>query len=125
MSDSVDPKDPSPTSDRTVMLILAYLWLLALVPLLTHSPEQEVQWHAKHGLVLTVVELAALVAWSVILGLAYLMTGGLFGCVMSVQIVVSPLVTVLIVAFHIFLIIRALQGERVLVPRVSDYASRF
>jgi hypothetical protein len=125
MSDPVESNGPPPTQDRTVMLILAYLWPLALVPLVTHNPDPEIQWHAKHGLVLLVVELAALVAWSVILGLAYVMTGGLFGCVMSVQIIVSPLVTVLIVAFHIFLIIRALQGERVLVPCVSDYASRF
>ena len=33
------------------MLVLAYLGLLALVPLLTEKDDKEVQWHAKHGLV--------------------------------------------------------------------------
>ena len=33
------------------MLVLAYLGLLALIPLLTEKDDKEVQWHAKHGLV--------------------------------------------------------------------------
>ncbi len=42
--------DPSP--DRGVMIVLAYLWPLALVPLLIEKHDAEVQWHAKHGIVL-------------------------------------------------------------------------
>ena len=38
--------------NRGVMIVLAYLWLLALIPLLLEKQDAEVQWHAKHGLVL-------------------------------------------------------------------------
>src|SRR5436190_8527971 len=41
----------APSSNRNVMILLSYLWLLALVPLLTEKDDKEVQWHAKHGLV--------------------------------------------------------------------------
>ena len=43
------------SQNRTVMIVLAYLWLLALVPLLVEKEDAEVQWHAKNGLVLTAV----------------------------------------------------------------------
>src|SRR5918993_12910 len=57
-----------PSSNRNVMIVLSYLWLLALVPLLTEKDDKEVQWHAKHGLVLMVAELFLWIAISVVLG---------------------------------------------------------
>ena len=39
------------------MIVLSYLWLLALVPLLVEKDDKEVQWHAKHGIVLMVAEI--------------------------------------------------------------------
>ena len=36
------------------MIVLSYFGLLALIPLLVDKDDPEVQWHAKHGLVLTV-----------------------------------------------------------------------
>ena len=47
----------APSSNRNMMIVLSYLWLLALVPLLTEKDDKEVQWHAKHGMVLMVAEL--------------------------------------------------------------------
>ena len=44
------------------MIVLAYLWPLALVPLLVEKNDPEVQWHAKHGIVLMVAELVLLFA---------------------------------------------------------------
>src|SRR5262249_27925078 len=38
--------------NRGMMIVLAYLWPLALVPLLLDKADPEAQWHAKHGLVL-------------------------------------------------------------------------
>ena len=49
-----DATPGSVSSNRNVMIVLSYLWLLALVPLLTEKDDKEVQWHAKHGLVLMV-----------------------------------------------------------------------
>ena len=45
------------------MIVLAYLWLLAVIPLLVEKQDPEVQWHAKHGIVLMIAELAALFAY--------------------------------------------------------------
>jgi uncharacterized membrane protein len=123
MSDAAPPERPAPVQDRNLMLILAYLWVAALVPLLSRT-DAEVQWHARHGLVLMGVELAALVAWTTVFGLAWIMTGGLFGCVTTLQIVLTPIIGLLIVGCHVFLIVRALQGERVRLPRISELADR-
>ena len=44
------------------MIVLSYLWLLALVPLLVEKEDNEVQWHAKHGIVLMVAEIVLWIA---------------------------------------------------------------
>jgi len=46
--------DVEPSPNRGVMIVLAYLWPLALVPLLLEKHDPEVQWHAKHGIVLMI-----------------------------------------------------------------------
>jgi ABC-type nickel/cobalt efflux system permease component RcnA len=51
------PGSSTPSSNRNVMILLSYLWLLALIPLVVEKDDREVQWHAKHGLVLAVAEL--------------------------------------------------------------------
>jgi len=46
--------DVEASPNRGVMIVLAYLWPLALVPLLLEKRDPDLQWHAKHGLVLMV-----------------------------------------------------------------------
>jgi len=41
MSDATSASGP-PSSNRNVMILLSYLWLLALVPLLTEKDDKEV-----------------------------------------------------------------------------------
>src|SRR5437870_4974725 len=53
----------APPPNRGLMIALAYLWPLAIVPLLLEKDDPEVQWHAKHGLVLMVAELVVLLAF--------------------------------------------------------------
>lgn len=48
------------------MIVLAYLWLLALTPLLVEKDDAELQWHAKHGLVLFGAEIAVFFAPSIL-----------------------------------------------------------
>ena len=77
------PVTPAPppaggaSSNRSVMLVLAYLWILALIPLLMEQDDQDVRWHAKHGLVLLGAEIAAFLAIGILSGLS----GGL-GCLL-------------------------------------------
>ena len=96
------------------MLILSYLWLLALIPLLIEQDDQDVRWHAKHGLVLLGAEIAAFLAIGILSGLS----GGL-GCRLV------PLAQRGVLVFRVVCIAKALKGERLLVPGLSEFADKF
>ena len=98
---------------NTGMLILAYLGLLALIPLITVKNDREVQWHAKNGLVFTA---AFLVLW---VGLSILS---------SITLILWFLHPVLYLAWLVVAVLgimKALQGQRFLIPGLSEYASKF
>ena len=96
------------------MLVLAYLWLLALVPLLVEERDQEVRWHAKHGLVLFGAEFAAFIALAIVSGIAWWLS-----------FLLVPLAQLAVLVLHVVCIAKALQGDRFLIPRVSEYTERF
>ena len=73
------PTGGAPSSNRGVMIVLSYLWLLALVPLLVEKDDKEVQWHAKHGIVLMLAEIVFWVAVTIV----QLAIGTLLGCVVG------------------------------------------
>ena len=111
------PVTPPPargaSSNRSVMIILSYLWMLALIPLLMEEDDQDVRWHAKHGLVLLGAEIAAFLAIGILSGLS----GGL-GCLLV------PLAQLGVLVFHVVCISKALKGQRLLVPGLSDFADK-
>ncbi len=115
------PTPPAPTADaaeptnRGLMIILSYLWILALIPLLVEKDDKEIQWHAKNGLVLTIAE--------VILQLlinAITLTG--IGCVFAIFI---PLIFLGFTVIRVISIVKGLNGERFIVPGLSQYADKF
>jgi uncharacterized membrane protein len=99
--------------NRGIMLVLSYLWLLALIPFVVEKNDPEVQWHAKHGLVLTVAEF---LLWIVVAIISHIIPFA--GCVLWF---LWPLLLI----FRIFLIIQANNGKRVLIPGISQYADQF
>ena len=101
------------------MVVLSYLWLLALVPLLLEKDDSEVQWHAKHGLVLFGVEFFAFIALTV-LGTVGSVIG--LGCLVAL---IMPLAWLGSLILHVICIAKGLKGERFLIPGLSDYASKF
>jgi uncharacterized membrane protein len=106
----------APSSNRNVMIVLSYLWLLALVPLLTEKDDKEVQWHAKHGLVLMVAEMGLwIVLWTVIGAL------GVFGCIAGLLV---PLPTLGIMVLHGLCILKGINGQRLIVPGISEFANK-
>ena len=107
------PAGPA-SSNRSVMIVLSYLWILALIPFLMEQDDKDVRWHAKHGLVLLGAEIAAFIAIGILSGLS----GGL-GCLLV------PLAQLGILVFHVVCIAKALKGERLLVPGLSDFADKF
>lgn len=106
---------PPADSNRTVMLILAYLWVLALVPYLTEKDDPEVKWHARHGLVLLAAEI---VLW-VVLTLVGMLP--MVGCLITPLFVLVPLAAVIV---RIVAVLKALEGKRFLIPGVSHYADQ-
>jgi uncharacterized membrane protein len=112
---------PDSSSNRGVMIVLAYLWPLAIVPLLLEKDDADVQWHAKHGLVLLAVELLLLVGLALLTGLVGLATFA-FGCALSVLMV---LIWVAILGVHIVAIIKGMGGTRLIIPGISEFANRF
>jgi uncharacterized membrane protein len=121
MADATTPP-PLPTggaqsSNRGVMIVLSYLWLLALVPLLVEKDDKEVQWHAKHGIVLMLAEIVFWIAITIV----QMALGTILGCVVGL---LSFLVWLGIVVLHIFAIIKGVNGSRLIVPGVSQYADK-
>ena len=112
--------EPTPastaSSNRGVMIVLSYLWILALVPLLVEKEDQEVQWHAKHGIVLMVAEIVFWIVFNIVI---YMIP---FGCVVGL---LGPIVALGFIAVHVMAIIKGLNGQRLIIPKISEYASKF
>src|SRR5690349_5860957 len=104
------------SQNRTVMIVLAYLWLLALIPLLVEKEDADVQWHAKNGLVLTAAEFAIWIVFFILTMIPFL------GClILLVQLVLAIGILVL----HVMAIIKGVNGGRLVIPVLSDYTSKF
>ena len=117
----VTPSSSTPSSNRGVMIVLAYLWILALVPLLVEKDDPEVQWHAKHGIVLMVAEIVFWIAFNIVMMVFGAITAGL-GCIVSLF---APLIWLGILIVHIMCMVKGSQGQRLIIPGVSEYANRF
>ena len=102
------------------MIVLAYLWVLAVVPLLVEKDDPEVQWHAKHGLVLLAAEIVLWMAFVMISIVSSMAIG--VGCFLAL---VMNLVWLAILVIHIVAIIQGINGKRFIIPGISEYANRF
>jgi len=109
------PSAGAPSSNRGVMIVLSYLWLLSLVPLLVEKEDKEVQWHAKHGVVLMLAELFLWIAMYIVQAIL----GTILGCLFA--LLTFP-VGLAIIAVHILAIVKGLNGGRLIIPGVSQYA---
>ena len=115
MTDATTPGAQS--SNRGIMIVLSYLWLLALVPLLVEKEDKEVQWHAKHGLVLMVAEFFLWIVISIVIGPL-----GIFGCIAALF---TPLLALGQLILHIMCIMKGINGKRLIIPGISDFADKF
>lgn len=109
--------------NRGVMIVLSYLGLLALIPLLVEKDDKEVQWHAKHGLVLMVAEFVVLIAVWILSFIITLATAGLdlgcSGCILVWLFIIA------VGVLQIMCIVKGVNGQRMIVPGISQYADRF
>ncbi len=103
------------SSNKTLMLVLSYLGLLALIPFLVEKDDKEVQWHAKHGL----VQFALFTIIWIVLGI---ITSTGIGCIF---VIAYPVVGLAWLAVTIMSIVKATQGKRFIIPGISDFADKF
>ena len=115
-ADSPPPAAGGASDNRGLMIALSYLGPLALVPLLVEKDDAEVQWHAKHGLVLLILWIGV----SVALGIITAVPG--VGCL---AVFAYPFVGLAAVVIHIMCIVKGVNGERFKLPGISDFADRF
>jgi uncharacterized membrane protein len=113
--------EPAPASsggsgNNTIMVILSYLWILAIIPLLVEKDDKEIQWHAKHGLVILALEV---IVWVV---LTILGATGILACLAGI---LSLFIWLAFVVVRLVCIVKGVNGERFLLPGVSQYADKF
>jgi uncharacterized membrane protein len=98
------------------MLVLSYLAFLGAIPLLFAREDPEVRWHARNGLLLFgVVAGIALVA--TLVGTVLPALGCLYATLMFFVLVLYSFIAILA-------IVKALDGQRLLIPGISRYAGR-
>ena len=108
---------PESRSQPIGMLVLSYLTFLGFIPLLASKGDREVRWHAANGLLL----FGAVVAIGVvatIIGILVPALSCIYPILMFVVLVVYTIIAILA-------IVKALEGQRLIVPFISRYADRF
>jgi uncharacterized membrane protein len=104
------------------MLVLSYLGILSLIPYLMKKddPDAELRWHAKNGVGLFILDIVVgVVFW--ILGMVadQVLTG--LGCGIGL---INCIVWLGLFGLHIFCIVKAVGGQRVTIPVVTDFAQK-
>lgn len=114
------PGTAAPGGDRTLMVILSYLWILALIPLLTKKDDPEVQWHAKNGLALVGAEI---VIWIVFMIAGFALRGILasLGCGLAV---IECVVWIGFLVLRVLCIVKGVGGQRFRIPVITDMAEK-
>lgn len=102
-----------------MMLVLSYLGLLALIPLLTKKEDREIQWHAKHGLVLCGAFFVVMVLFNILMRVMPADVSCLLGC-LPWMVIWGAYIAVIVLC-----ITKATKGERFLIPGLSDFADKF
>src|SRR5579862_6339384 len=106
---------PEVSSNRGVMIVLAYLWPLALVPLAFERQDPEVRWHARHGIALMAAEGLLAAAYLAAASVVHVAAIGLGGALLTIVV----LAWAGILALHIAAIIKGVSGQRLIVPKLS------
>ena len=116
------PKSGSaaPGSDRTLMVVLSYLWILGLIPLLIKKDDREIQWHAKNGIVLLGAEIVCWIVFGAV-GFA-LRNTGILGCGLGA---IECVIWIAFLVVRVMCIVKGVGGQRFRVPVVTDMAEKW
>ncbi len=108
MSEEKQGKGASSGSGEQVYAILAYLWILCLVPVLMKKEDEFVRFHVRQGLVLFIVEVAL----------------GIIGILPFVGPLVYMLGMLVCGLVSVAGIVQVLKGNKWKMPVISDWANK-
>ncbi|HXH94403.1 MAG TPA: DUF4870 domain-containing protein [Thermoanaerobaculia bacterium] len=114
------PGAAAPGGDRTIMIVLSYLWILALIPLLTKKEDPEIQWHAKNGLALLGAEI---ICWIVFMILGIILSK-IFAALSCGVTLIQCAVWIGFLVVRVMCIVKGTSGQRFRVPVVTDMAEK-
>lgn len=103
-------------SDRTLMVVLSYLWILCLIPLLTKKDDAEIQWHAKNGTALLGAEV---ICWVAFFGLRMALRS--LACGFAV---IECAVWIAFLVLRIMCIVKGAGGQRFRIPVITEFAEK-
>jgi len=104
--------DPTDAEKNKVMGILAYLGILFLVPLLAARDSKFAMYHTNQGLILFIAAVGLMIVSGVLGSIPFI---GLF------SLLISPLVSLVILALAIIGIINAAKGECKPLPVIGNF----
>ena len=107
---------PESRSQPSWMLILSYMAFLGFIALLAGKEHRNVRWHAINGLLLFAA-VVAVGAVATVIGILVPPLSCLYGIVMVLVLIVYAIIAILA-------IVKALDGQRLIVPWISKYADR-
>jgi len=111
---------PEPVhSEDKVMLILSYLGLFSLIPFFITKNEY-VKWHAKQGLVFSIVVFVVMIAFGILTTILV----SIIGALAMIMSLLSSLVGLGALVVMILAIIKALNGVRWPIPFVADLTKK-
>ena len=112
---------PGGSTDRTLMLALSYIYFLGIVPLITKKDDREIKWHAMNGLLL----FAAYVVVSIVWWILQMFVLDSVGCGLGMIVtLISCGISIGYIVIFIMAIMKAIRGERMRFPVISDMADK-
>jgi uncharacterized membrane protein len=111
------PRYVSP--NRAIMIVISYILFLGVIPLAVEKDDKEIQWHAKHGLVLFAAEIALFFLLWIFTSIFSFVDLGCTGCILQ------WIASIVIFVVHIIAIIKGVNGQRLIIPGLSELADRF
>ena len=105
-----------PPAKLSGLLVLSYIGFFGLLSLLAAKRNPDVRWHALNGLLL----FAALAA----VGLSATLIGIAVPALSCLYVVAMLIASVLYLLIAVLAIVKALNGERLMIPGISVHATR-
>lgn len=102
------------------MLFLSYFGIFSLIPFLTKKDDREMQWHSKNGLTLTIAWLVVAIGWGIMQAIITMISWslghifGYLGCLVGLGFMI----------LDIMAMVKAMNGERMRIPVVSDLSEK-